>query len=245
MTDPPIPGVGQDAAAHAARDVAVLTSGGLDSAILCVDLLAEYRRVHPLYIRFGLRWEDVELCSLRRFLDVARRPNLMPVQVLEEPIGDVYGSSHWSTAGDAVPGAETSDDAVYLPGRNLLLAAKASVWCHLHGVTTLAFGCLRGNPFPDSTSDFFAALEGVVDQALGGRLRIIRPYAHLGKDDVVRRGAGLPLHETFSCLRPVFSRHCGECNKCAERRRGFRSLGWPDLTPYAHATETDAGLRLG
>src|SRR5262249_8947693 len=138
---------------------------------------------------------------------------------------------------------ETSDEAVYLPGRNLLLAAKASVWCHLHGVTSLAFGCLRANPFPDSTGGFFAALEAVVNQALGGRIRLIRPFERLGKDDVVRRGAGLPLHETFSCLRPVGDRHCGECNKCAERQRGFRELDWPDPTIYA--SRSDSSLRPG
>lgn len=216
-------------------DVAVLASGGIDSAILCVDLLREFARVHPLYVRFGLRWEEVELAGLRRFLDVAAagRPGLFPLHVLEEPVADVYGADHWSTGGRDVPDAATEDDAVYLPGRNLLLASKASVWCRLRGIEALAFGCLRANPFPDCTPEFFRDLEGVLNRALGGRLRLLRPFERLGKDEVLRRGEGLPLQLTFSCLRPMGVRHCGACNKCAERRRGFRDASWPDLTPYA------------
>ena len=49
-------------------EVAVLISGGLDSAVLCVELLGDYARVHPLYIRCGLRWEEVELAAARAFL---------------------------------------------------------------------------------------------------------------------------------------------------------------------------------
>jgi 7-cyano-7-deazaguanine synthase len=221
------------------NDVAVLASGGLDSAILCVDLLRGFARVHPLYVRFGLRWEGVELASLRRFLDAVERPGLMPLHVLDEPVADVYGPSHWSTGGPDIPDAGSVDEAVYLPGRNLLLAAKASVWCRLRQIDRLAFGCLRANPFPDSTPEFFDGLEAVVNRALGGRLRLLRPFDRLGKDEVLRRGAGLPLQSTFSCLRPVGHRHCGACNKCAERRRGFAAAGRPDLTPYASATDRE------
>jgi 7-cyano-7-deazaguanine synthase len=217
-------------------DVAVLVSGGIDSAILCVDLLRAFSRVHPLYVRFGLRWEEVELAGLKAFLAAAARPGLRALNVLEEPTADVYGAAHWSTGGRDVPGAETDDDAVYLPGRNLLLAAKASVWCRLRGIEALAFGCLAANPFPDSTAGFFADLEAVVNRALGGRLRLLRPFDRLHKEEVLRRGVGLPLHATVSCLRPVHGRHCGVCNKCAERQRGFRLAGWTDPTLYANAS---------
>ena len=47
------------------------------------------------------------------------------------------------------------------------------------------------------------------------------------------RGRGMPLGETFSCLRPVGGRHCGRCNKCAERRAGFGAAGMTDPTEYA------------
>lgn len=226
---------------HRGRDAAVLVSGGVDSAVLTVDLATRFPRVFPIYVRFGLRWEPVELECLRRFLDAVgeTRRGLMPLTVLDEPIAQVYGD-HWSGAGGpAVPGSETPDEAVYLPGRNVLLAAKSSVWCRLRGVETLAFGTLAANPFPDSTEAFFHDLESVLNRALGGRLRIVRPYAGMSKSEVLRRGAGLPLHLTLSCLDPAPpARHCGACNKCEERRRAFARAGLADATDYAAASTT-------
>ena len=96
-------------------------------------MLRDFRRVVPLYIRSGLRWESAELASLRRFLAAVERPGLDKLVVLEEPIADVYGD-HWSTSGPSVPGSETPDAAVYLPGRNLLLTTKAAVWCRLREI---------------------------------------------------------------------------------------------------------------
>jgi 7-cyano-7-deazaguanine synthase len=214
------------------RAVAVLVSGGLDSAVLCVDLLKSFERVHPLYVRFGLRWEAVELTHLRTYLDAVARPGLRPLHVIDEPVVDVYGA-HWSTSGSGVPDDQTPDEAVYLPGRNLLLSAKAAVWCRLHNVEALAFGTLSANPFSDSTEAFFHDIESAANRALGGRLTIVRPYSGLSKPEVVRKGLGLPLEHTFSCLSPVDGRHCGRCNKCAERRKGFRDAGCADRTAYA------------
>lgn len=213
------------------NDAAVLVSGGLDSAVLCIDLLGEFRRVTPLFIRSGLRWEAVELESLGRFLAAVNAPRVDPLVVLDEPIADVYGA-HWSTTGRDVPKAQTEDAAVYLPGRNLLLAVKAAVWCRLRGRQALAMGCLGSNPFPDSTPAFFSQLEGVLALALSGSPRLLRPFDHLHKSDVINRGRQLPLHLTFSCIDPVDGRHCGRCNKCAERRQGFRDASVSDLTFY-------------
>ncbi len=212
----------------------MLLSGGLDSAILCAELLREYSVVFPLYIRSGLRWENAELASVGRYLAALQSDRLGELVVLHEPVADVYGN-HWSTGGAVVPGPDSPDEAVYLPGRNLLLTVKAAVWCRLHGVETLALGSLGSNPFPDSTTDFFEKLEGLINQAMAARLKLIRPYAHLHKTDVLLRGRELPLDLTFSCINPQGGRHCGACNKCTERQNGFREAGIADLTIYAAA----------
>jgi 7-cyano-7-deazaguanine synthase len=213
-------------------DVAVLVSGGVESSILCVEMLDQFRRVAPIYVRFGLLWEAVELAHLRRYLAAIRRPGLLPLTVLDEPIADVYGD-HWSTGRGEVPDERSADDSMELAGRNLLLTAKAAVWCHLRGVDALALGCLASNPFPDSTPRFFDGLQAAVGEGLGGSIRFLRPFGRMQKSDVIRAGAGLPLGLTFSCIAPIRGRHCGACNKCAERRKGFRDVGFADTTEYA------------
>jgi 7-cyano-7-deazaguanine synthase len=212
--------------------VAVLASGGLDSSILLGELLQQRPAVYPLYIRHGLFWEAAELDALGRFLVAVRQPALRPLHVLQMPVADLYGD-HWSVTGRNVPGADTPDEAVFLPGRNVLLLAKAIPWCHLHGVPAVALAPLESNPFPDATASFFHDFQKVVNEGIGGAVEVVRPYARLSKAEVMRRGRGLPLHLTLSCIRPVAGRHCGACNKCAERRRAFADAGLADLTEYA------------
>jgi 7-cyano-7-deazaguanine synthase len=226
--------------------VAVLVSGGLDSSILLADLLrpppgrlsqaAPRRRVQPIYVRSGLFWEKAELRAVRRFLKAVTPGGnrLRRLVALDLPVADLY-ADHWSVTGRDAPGAESPDEAVYLPGRNLLLLVKAALWCRMHGVEELALGVLRSNPFGDASAAFLADFQGSLNRAVGGRLRITRPYASLSKRKVMQRGAGLPLELTFSCIAPVRGLHCGKCNKCAERRAAFRSVGWPDPTQYTRA----------
>jgi len=147
------------------------------------------------------------------------------------PVGDLY-PGHWSLTGEGTPAADAPDEAVFLPGRNVLLLSKALLWCRLRAVSEIAIATLASNPFPDATPEFFAAFEAVVNRAVGGRVRIHQPYLSLKKAEVLRLGRDLPLELTFSCIRPRQGRHCGACNKCAERRRAFAEAGLPDRTPY-------------
>lgn len=221
-----------DAVTPRSARLAVLISGGLDSAILLSDSLRQHRAVFPLYIRTGLAWEGVEQRYLRRFLEAIRCSALQPLQILELPVGDLYGS-HWSMTGRNVPDEHSPDEAVYLPGRNVLLLSKAMLWCHLHDVSALALGHLGSNPFPDATPAFFNSFERATNEAIGGEVHIRRPYAGMSKTAVLCRGRALPLEWTFSCIQPIRGRHCGHCNKCAERRRAFADSQLTDRTEYA------------
>jgi 7-cyano-7-deazaguanine synthase len=215
----------------ASAGLAVLCSGGLDSAILLAEACRRHSAVTPLYVRFGLAWEEVERAHLERFLAALPAPAPLPLVVLDMPVRDLYGK-HWSITGDGVPGADTPDEAVLLPGRNVLLLAKALLWCHLQGVNGVALGTLESNPFPDATAEFFQRCAELVNQAVGGAVRIWCPYRCRHKVEVLRAGEGLPLEHTFSCIRPRQGRHCGACNKCAERQKGFRQAGLVDPTSY-------------
>ena len=218
-------------------EVAVLVSGGVDSAVLTAELRKTFERVHPIYVRFGLRWEEAELAALKTYLRAIREEfdGIEPITVFDEPIRDIYGT-HWSTGGGAVPGVETPDEAVYLPGRNLLLTVKASIWCRLRGLGTMALGSLGSNPFPDSTPEFYRDLRSVLNRAVAGSIRLIRPFDRMHKADVLNLGRDLPLHLTLSCVDPIGGIHCGSCNKCAERHEGFLEAGIEDRTVYSTPT---------
>jgi 7-cyano-7-deazaguanine synthase len=213
--------------------LAVLISGGLDSAILLGD--AVRRRdadIHPIYIRCGHSWESVEFQHLERYLEALKCPQLKPLVVLEQPVTDLY-RSHWSVTGQQVPRASDPDEMVFLPGRNVLLLAKSLLWCHLHRIPSLTLGSLATNPFPDATPGFFHAMQEIVNQAVAGNVQVRLPFGGMKKQAVMALGAGLPLEHTFSCIEPKDAMHCGRCNKCGERRAAFRDAKIPDNSRYA------------
>ena len=216
--------------------VAVLCSGGLDSCVLLIDLARRTGRAVPLFVRAGHPWEDAERAALGRFLDAVAEPVVAPPRDLALPMGDVYGA-HWSMSGQGAPGWAAPDEAVELRGRNLVLLSKALVAAAIEGWPTVALGSLAGNPFPDATPHFFAAIAAVGSEALRSSLAVVAPYREFSKSDVIRRGADLPLELTLSCLRPTpDGRHCGDCNKCRERVEAFAAANVADRTRYAQSS---------
>lgn len=210
----------------------LLLSGGLDSGILLGHLLQGGRRVRPFYVRSQLVWEEAELAAVCAFAAALRSNALDPLVVLEMPLADLY-EKHWSVTGRHAPESDTPDDAVYLPGRNALLTIKPALWCAMHGIGELALAVLANNPFADATDEFFREFQSALALAAGSRVRLTRPFVRLGKKDVMELGRGLPLGLTFSCIAPIDGRHCGRCNKCAERRSAFCSADTIDPTEYA------------
>jgi 7-cyano-7-deazaguanine synthase len=213
--------------------ICVLVSGGLDSVALAGHLSQEYGSVYPVFIQQGLAWETIELYWLRRFLRAAHaQKNIKPLTLFELPMADLYGR-HWSLGHGRTPGGRTPDKAVYLPGRNPLLTIKPAVFCAQKGISVMAVGSLNHNPFPDATPAFFKLWSKALSQALGKPLQLSAPFRHLSKEQVIRLARQWPLHLSFSCLAPQGKRHCGRCNKCAERRLAFKKARVPDETSYA------------
>jgi len=216
--------------------IGVLTSGGLDSCILVGQLLRQGRRVQPFYIRTGVVWQADELRGLQRYLEAIATPELLDLVVLDLPLADLYGV-HWSTTGRGTPNESSPDEAVFLPGRNALLLVKAMVWCQLHGIAELALAPLGTSPFEDAGPAFVAEFQAAMNRGAVNPVKVLRPFAEMNKRQVMQLGRGLPLELTFSCIRPSEGRHCGACNKCAERRAAFATAELTDLTPYAQVCE--------
>ena len=217
---------------HQRAPTCLLVSGGLDSGLLLHQCLARGVRVAPLYLRCGLVWEAVELHWLRRFLRTVRSPRLSPLEVIDLPLTGLYGS-HWSLTGRGIPSAASADAAVYLPGRNVVLLSAAAIVCARRQLSTIALGILKNNPFGDASPRFLTELASSLTRALHHPIRITAPLRRLSKTRLIRSARNAPLGLTFSCLQPQGLRHCGRCNKCAERQRAFRIAGVPDPSRYA------------
>jgi 7-cyano-7-deazaguanine synthase len=231
---------------HRARNeelkTAVLFSSGLDSAVL---LAHEARSgvVWPLYVSVGLAWEGAERATAARFLaGDGFRGRVEPLSLLQFTMADIYPSTHWAIRG-VPPVYDTPDEDVYLAGRNLVLLAKAGTWCAAHNVSRIALGPLAGNPFPDATPEFFAAMGTALGLGLAHPITIETPFRQLHKEDVIRRGValGVRFEQTLSCMNPKLAPpggpvpyvHCGACSKCRERLDAFAAAGVKDPAAYA------------
>ena len=218
------------------RPVAVLCSGGLDSAVLVADQ-SRMARVHPVYVRAGLAWERQEQDVLSRLL--AAPPcvgRLEPLAHVDASVRDLYPDTHWAVQGTP-PAFDTPDRDVYLVGRNVTMLAKVGLWCAQRRIGVVALGPLSANPFPDATPAFFDATARALSLGLDHELRIVAPFARLTKPDVIRLGLehGVPFEHTLSCMDPVNQRHCGRCSKCRERLHAFDAAGIADPAEYAQA----------
>jgi len=99
--------------------ICVLMSGGIDSAVMLVNLVRSGRKVVPVYVRCGLRWERAELGFTKRFLRKVRLQNksrVSALEVIDMPVKSVYGI-HWSIQGRSIPSATSSNKELYLPGK--------------------------------------------------------------------------------------------------------------------------------
>lgn len=215
---------------------AVLLSGGLDSAVLLADEAARLgaESVQPIYVSAGLAWEPAERSIVAKLLaapPLAGRTR--PLASLAVDMRDVYSPSHWAVTGKP-PAYHTPDEDVYLPGRNIVLLAKAGVFAAIAKLDRLVLGSLGHNPFPDATPEFRASMAKTLSLGLAHELQVEAPYAQLSKTEVIKRGVelGVPFELTLSCMNPESGLHCGTCSKCRERHDAFVEAGLSDPTTY-------------
>src|SRR5437870_7417017 len=183
---------------------AVLLSGGLDSAVLLAEEAAR-GVVQPIYVSVGLAWEAGEQGAVRALL--AAKPlggRTRPLVSLTVDMRDVYAAGHWAIEGRP-PSYHTPDEDVYLPGRNIILLAKAAVYCAAADLDRVAIGTLEHNPFPDATPEFRSTMARALSLGLGHGFTIDAPYAGTSKAEVIRRGIalGVPFEWTLSCMNPL------------------------------------------
>ena len=152
----------------------------------------------------------------------------------------------------AVPKGGVGDDipVTYVPARNTIFLSLCLGWAEAAGARDLFIGvnALDYSGYPDCRPEFIAAFERTANLATkagveGEGFAIHTPLIALSKADIVREAARLDLDPglSWSCYDPTPElRHCGLCDSCRLRAKGFAEAGIPDPTDYATLQEAGA-----
>ena len=149
------------------------------------------------------------------------------------------------TANIDVPkeGVEEGIPITYVPARNTIFLSLALGLAEAIGARDIYIGvnALDYSGYPDCRPEFIAAFQALADQATkagaeGGHFKVHAPLQHMTKADIAREAArlGLDAGLSHSCYDPApDGRHCGRCDACRLRARGFEESGIADPTAYA------------
>jgi 7-cyano-7-deazaguanine synthase len=224
---------------EAPRKAVALLSGGLDSMVAAALARESGFSLLALTIDYGQR-HRIELQAAARIAAAlgAERHIVLPLDL--RPFG---GSA--LTADIDVPKSGVGEDVpvTYVPARNTIFLSLALGWAEAAGARDIYIGvnALDYSGYPDCRPDFVVAFERLAALATkagaqGGHFRIAAPLLHMTKADIVREGdrLGLDAGLSWSCYDPAADgRHCGLCDSCRLRARGFEEAGLADPTAYA------------
>jgi len=220
------------------KSAIVLLSGGLDSMV-CAALAREAGfEVTALTVDYGQR-HRVELDAARAVAaKLADRHIVLPLDLR------AFGGS--ALTGDIdVPkdGVGEGIPVTYVPARNTIFLGLALAWAEAAGARDLFIGvnALDYSGYPDCRPEFIAAFEALANRATkagieGAGFAVHAPLLAMTKADIAREAQrlGLDAALSHSCYDPApDGQHCGHCDACLLRAKGFAEAGIADPTVYA------------
>jgi 7-cyano-7-deazaguanine synthase len=217
----------------------VLLSGGMDSMVVAGLAREAGYRLLALTVDYNQR-HRIELDAAARIaahLGVERHI-VLPLDLTR------FGGSAL-TADIAVPkdGAAGGIPITYVPARNTIFLSLCLGLAEAAGARDLFIGvnALDYSGYPDCRPDFVRAFEAMANLATkagveGDRFTVHTPLMAMTKADISREAArlGLDAAMSWTCYDPTpAGEHCGRCDSCRLRARGFIEAGLPDPTHYA------------
>ncbi|MBD3189397.1 MAG: 7-cyano-7-deazaguanine synthase QueC [Candidatus Heimdallarchaeota archaeon] len=239
------------------KSAIVLLSGGLDSTVcLWWAKKQEYSRIDCLTFEYGSKEEKVLRATAEKLAELAQISQHQSITLdflkrFSEQINSslAQGSDRSlpqlsPTELDDLATSTQSAHSVWIPARNLVFLSIAAAYAETIGgqvALITGFNLEEGTTFPDNTEAFIddftrTASRGVLKAEIG----VVCPLKGMTKEEIVRLGAQLevPFAYSTSCYdpqgfdptgKPI---HCGICESCLRRKRGFQRSDIDDPTVY-------------
>lgn len=222
----------------------VLLSGGLDSFVAAGLAREVGLRLYALTIDYNQR-HRIELESARAIaasLGVERHV-ILPLDLTAFG-GSALTASDIDVPKDGVGASGTAGIPItYVPARNTIFLALTLGFAEVIGARDIFIGvnALDYSGYPDCRPEFIVAFQAMAALATrvgveGAPVRINTPLQHMSKADIAREAArlGLDAGLSWSCYDPTADgKHCGQCDACRLRAKGYVEAGLSDPTVYA------------
>ncbi len=236
----------------------ILLSGGLDSTVcLWWAKNQPYVRVDCLTFEYGSKEELVLKLVTEKLgkLASADKHEFISLDFLAKFSKETNSSLIQGSTKDLPKLSEDELDdlskglasakSVWIPGRNLLFLSIASAYAETIGGDVdiiTGFNLEEGTTFPDNTQEFIDDFIRVAARGiLNAKINVLSPLVGMNKSEIVKLGINLqvPFQYSNSCYNPQgfdvegHPIHCGLCESCLRRKRGFAQSTLKDPTIYS------------
>ena len=216
-------------------------SGGIDSTVAATIASREGYKLYVLHVSYGQRAELREREAVKRISAYLGAADLKftTIDMIKELRGSAltdYGKV--VPAGEEVKLDKNETPPTWVPCRNLVLLSLASAYAEVISADSIfvGFNAEEAKSYPDNSKEFVERYNVVLEKAVASFStppEVRAPLVDLLKPEIIKKGieVGAPLKFTYSCYLGG-EKHCGLCESCQHRRRGFRNAGVEDPTEY-------------
>jgi 7-cyano-7-deazaguanine synthase len=225
---------------NGARRAVCLCSGGMDSTIAATIAKQAGYEIHLFHVNYGQKAEKKELEVMEKIgkaleakdlicVDVDLFRNLSALTQIDAPI----------PMGDQVNLDATASPPTWVYCRNLVFVSLAAAYAEYLGAEKIyvGFNAEEAQSYPDNRTEFVDRFNLLLEKSVASFShppKIQAPLINMFKAEIVKTGTNVqaPLELTWSCYL-AGERHCGFCESCQHRKRGFLEAGIADPTEYA------------
>lgn len=221
------------------KAIAVL-SGGLDCTVAS-SVYAKNYEIHAITFNYGQKAfkqelkASKEICKKMGFshsvidLDWLAKISTSSLNTSEDiPEVDI------NDLDDLKKSSETAS-SVWVPARNTVFTSIAASYAESIGAEIIIVGWDKeeANTFPDNSKEYLESFNELLKIGSPTNIEIKAPAIDLDKDEIVKLGHDVeaPMELSYSCYKGL-EKHCGVCESCMRRKRGFKKAGIEDLTIY-------------